>query len=458
MLRDSPKPQPRAGPDRGVAARLQRRRRSFATASPACARPPTSSARRCASSPRRRPSATTARCSPATSPASSRQGTAWASGSGSRSSSRRTGPTTRAASPRRRPTAAATSRNFLHYNPYPNTASPGQPRECEAGNEAFLGGQQVIGNVPGNQGTVDRRAARAATKRERERVRRPLRHPRGDGPRPEQAGARRARLGPQLPRPGAVGLRPADRACCSRSASTSRSRSSCRSASPGYELTATFENAATLRETSPVRIAGVNVGEVTGVEADGERGQGHLHRRRGGPADPRATPRSRSARGCSSRATSSSTSSRAARARPSSTASDIPVTQTATAVQLDEVLTALQAPERRGLQRLLEGYGTALTYEPTAADDVDQDPIVARRDGGRVAQRRLPLRRRRRPRHGDRQHGAARREPARPRRVHPRLRRDLRQARRPRGRALGPDHQLQRLHRRARGRVGEPLA
>ena len=43
--------------------------------------------------------------------------------------------------------------NHLHYNPYPNTASPGQsPRECEAGNEPFLKGQTVIGNVPGNQG------------------------------------------------------------------------------------------------------------------------------------------------------------------------------------------------------------------------------------------------------------------------------------------------------------------
>jgi virulence factor Mce-like protein len=44
-------------------------------------------------------------------------------------------------------------KNYLHYNPYPNTASPGQTFECEAGNEDFLAGQQVIGNVPGNQGT-----------------------------------------------------------------------------------------------------------------------------------------------------------------------------------------------------------------------------------------------------------------------------------------------------------------
>jgi phospholipid/cholesterol/gamma-HCH transport system substrate-binding protein len=44
--------------------------------------------------------------------------------------------------------------NFLHYNPYPNTAAPGQTRECEAGNEPYKVGTQVIGNVPGNQGTT----------------------------------------------------------------------------------------------------------------------------------------------------------------------------------------------------------------------------------------------------------------------------------------------------------------
>jgi hypothetical protein len=43
--------------------------------------------------------------------------------------------------------------NHLHYNPYPNTAAPGQPKECEAGNETYNAGATVIGNVPGNQGT-----------------------------------------------------------------------------------------------------------------------------------------------------------------------------------------------------------------------------------------------------------------------------------------------------------------
>jgi virulence factor Mce-like protein len=53
--------------------------------------------------------------------------------------------------------------NYLHSNPYPNTASPGQtPRECEAGNEPYLVGQQVIGNVPGNQGTTTEKTRRGS--------------------------------------------------------------------------------------------------------------------------------------------------------------------------------------------------------------------------------------------------------------------------------------------------------
>ena len=52
------------------------------------------------------------------------------------------------------PANGPTRDNFLHTNPYPNVAAPGQEKECEAGNETFLAGRQVIGNVPGNQGLV----------------------------------------------------------------------------------------------------------------------------------------------------------------------------------------------------------------------------------------------------------------------------------------------------------------
>lgn len=49
------------------------------------------------------------------------------------------------------PAAGPLESNYLHTNPYPNTAAPGQPRECEAGNEAFLRARTVTSNVPGTQ-------------------------------------------------------------------------------------------------------------------------------------------------------------------------------------------------------------------------------------------------------------------------------------------------------------------
>jgi hypothetical protein len=48
----------------------------------------------------------------------------------------------------------------LHVNPYPNTAAPGQTRECEAGNEPYAQGT-AIGNVPGSQGTATERTHRS---------------------------------------------------------------------------------------------------------------------------------------------------------------------------------------------------------------------------------------------------------------------------------------------------------
>ena len=51
------------------------------------------------------------------------------------------------------PAAGPLRSNFLHYNPYPNTAAPDQPFECEAGNERFRPGQLTIGNSPGTQTT-----------------------------------------------------------------------------------------------------------------------------------------------------------------------------------------------------------------------------------------------------------------------------------------------------------------
>jgi ABC-type transporter Mla subunit MlaD len=46
--------------------------------------------------------------------------------------------------------------NFVHANPYPNVAGPGQPRLCEAGNEKFVVGKMVVGNTPPGGSTNNR--------------------------------------------------------------------------------------------------------------------------------------------------------------------------------------------------------------------------------------------------------------------------------------------------------------
>jgi virulence factor Mce-like protein len=46
--------------------------------------------------------------------------------------------------------------NHLHYNPYPQTAAPGQNEVCEAGNEKYVTGETVIGRAPELFGTTTR--------------------------------------------------------------------------------------------------------------------------------------------------------------------------------------------------------------------------------------------------------------------------------------------------------------
>ena len=146
--------------------------------------------------------------------------------------------------------------------------------------------------------------------------------------------------------------------------------------SRGYELHATFESTTTLKPDSPVRIAGVNVGEVISVERQGNMAKVNFTvSDEGQPINQDATitirprlflegnlfldlqPGSPSAPDLSSGST-------------------IPVTQTATAVQLGEVLTSLQKDSRDSLRRALAGYGRALNQQPTPAEDATQDPSV----------------------------------------------------------------------------------
>lgn len=149
----------------------------------------------------------------------------------------------------------------------------------------------------------------------------------------------------------------------------------------GYELKATFSNSANIADKSPVRIAGVEVGQVISSSRDGNdtvvtftvEGSGRpIHSDAFAEIRPRIflegnffielNPGSPSAPEMSSGAT-------------------IPVSRTSTAVQLDEVLSALQSPVRADLSHLLESYGEALTHKPNAAEDATQLPEVQGKTG-----------------------------------------------------------------------------
>ncbi len=153
-----------------------------------------------------------------------------------------------------------------------------------------------------------------------------------------------------------------------------------------FELHAVFKNAANIRADSPVRIAGVNVGKVTGVRSVCENGLAadcasnyadvtFTVDSNGQPihSDAQIEIRPRIFLEGNFFLDLSPGSPSAGDLHSGDT---IPVTHTSTAVQLDQILTSLQAPDRANLQKLLEGYGTALTHKPSAADDASQDPQV----------------------------------------------------------------------------------
>jgi phospholipid/cholesterol/gamma-HCH transport system substrate-binding protein len=131
-----------------------------------------------------------------------------------------------------------------------------------------------------------------------------------------------------------------------------------------YEVRAAFETSNNIKPGSPVRIAGVEVGKVTGVE------------RAGNSAHPPAVVTMRIAdegRPVHADATAKirpriflegnlfvDLTAGSPSAPELEDGATIPVQQTATPVQLDEVLTALQSDTREDLKTLLHEYGKAL--------------------------------------------------------------------------------------------------
>ncbi len=144
----------------------------------------------------------------------------------------------------------------------------------------------------------------------------------------------------------------------------------------GFQLKGEFTSALNIKSKSPVRIAGVDVGKVTGIKRDGNTGLVTMEiEEKGLPLHEDATLKIRPRiflegnwfvelqPGSPSSPTISS-------------GYTVPVAQTAVPVQLDQVLNALNTETRANLQKFLIYYGEALTRKPNALEDAQQDPSV----------------------------------------------------------------------------------
>jgi phospholipid/cholesterol/gamma-HCH transport system substrate-binding protein len=153
-----------------------------------------------------------------------------------------------------------------------------------------------------------------------------------------------------------------------------------------FQLKAVFTSQTQLHIPSPVRVAGVEVGEVTSVKRINGSSAGLVTMSinpNGLPIHADATvkirpriflegnyyldlhPGTPSAGDLSSGAT-------------------LPAANTAGPVQLDRVLSALNSDTRTNLETLLRGIGSSLDGQPTASQDASQDPIVRGLTGGQA--------------------------------------------------------------------------
>jgi phospholipid/cholesterol/gamma-HCH transport system substrate-binding protein len=144
----------------------------------------------------------------------------------------------------------------------------------------------------------------------------------------------------------------------------------------GYRLNAQFASALNIKPKSPVRIAGVNVGKVTGIERDGSTALVKMEiENRGLPIHSDATVKIRP-RIFLEGNWFVELQPGSPQAKTLSSGATLPSTQSSDPVQLDQVLDALNTDTRQNLQNFLIGYGNGLTRKPSKADDAEQDPEV----------------------------------------------------------------------------------
>jgi ABC-type transporter Mla subunit MlaD len=154
-----------------------------------------------------------------------------------------------------------------------------------------------------------------------------------------------------------------------------------------YELKATFENAPPIHKGQAVRIAGVDVGRVSSVEAAGDNSPAITVTMK---LDKEALPIHRDAQ-IKIRPRIFFEGNLFFDVRPGTpsapvidSGSTIPASQTSAPVQIDQVLGTLKTDTRENLRKLLVGYGGALNGTPQAGEDRDQDPSTRGETAGRA--------------------------------------------------------------------------
>jgi phospholipid/cholesterol/gamma-HCH transport system substrate-binding protein len=154
-----------------------------------------------------------------------------------------------------------------------------------------------------------------------------------------------------------------------------------------YELEARFDNAPPIQKGQAVRIAGVDVGRVSGVESVGGESPAVTVTLK---LDGDALPIHRDAE-IKVRPRIFFEGNLFFDLRPGTPSSGeledggtIPASQTSAPVQIDQVLGVLEADTREDLRKLLVGYGGALNGEPEPGEDEDQDPDTAGETAGQA--------------------------------------------------------------------------
>jgi phospholipid/cholesterol/gamma-HCH transport system substrate-binding protein len=158
-----------------------------------------------------------------------------------------------------------------------------------------------------------------------------------------------------------------------------------------YQVQAVFQDSNLVQQRTPVRIAGVDVGEVVTVERYRDTEMALVTMEiddNGRPIHEDATIKIRPRMFIEGNFYLDLEPGRP-HAGEIPEGGLIPATQTSRPVQLDQVLTALQSDTRVALQETLRGFGAALDSEPSAEDDADQDPEVAGLTGAQALNRSL---------------------------------------------------------------------